>query len=213
MSKKIWVIIFIVVIALAISGVIILTPCLPVTLLSLLKKNEAPAWIQAIGSILAIVAAAVIARNQTQGAAKLEERKQAISEKQKFGVVMALMARAHGLANDITKAFETHKNEDFDQVSPSLMVDTHHALNALPVFEIPNGLLALDVLTISRGLASLEEGWNELLETSSPDSEEFASRMQNLGTLASEISNISKEAIDECKREMATRSKFVVSYS
>ena len=136
MSKRIWGIIFIVVIALAISGVIILTPCLPVTLLSLLsllKKNEAPAWIQAIGSILAIVAAAVIARNQTQGAAKLEERKQAISEKQKFGVVMALMARAHGLANDITKAFETHKNEDFDQVSPSLMVDTHHAL-VIPPF-------------------------------------------------------------------------------
>lgn len=205
-----WAITFIAVMALGAIGAMFV-PGVPATLLASFKSDEAPAWIQAVGSILAIVAAAIIARNQTQGAAELEELKQAISDKQKFGVIMALMARAHGLANDIIKAFETHKHEDFEQVSPALMVDTHHALKALPIFEIPHGLLALDVLTISRGLASLEEGWSELLEILSPESEEVASRMQALGTLASEISNISKEAIDQCKKEIAIRNKLVVS--
>jgi len=210
LSKRAWAIIFTAGMAIGAIGVMFV-PGVPAALLTFFKSNEAPAWIQAVGSILAIVAAALIARNQTQGATELEERKQAVSEKHKFGVIMALMARAHGLANDITKAFETHKHEDFDQISPALMVDTHRALKALPVFEIPHGLLALDVLTISRGLASLEEGWKELLEISSPESEEVASRMQALSTLASEISNISREAIDECKKEIAIRSKLVVS--
>lgn len=213
MDKKKWILVSIGIIAGTAAGVagILSFPNVRVPLLAFLKSNEAPAWIQAVGSILAIVAAAVIARNQLRGAAELERRKQAVSDKQKLEVVMALMVRANGLACDITRAFGSQKHEDFDQVSPALMVDTHHALQALPVFEIPHGLLSLDVLTISRGMASLEEGWNDLIDKSLMKSDEVPLCMQRLCILAGEIGSISKDAVDECKKEIAFRNQLLES--
>ncbi|WP_157948305.1 hypothetical protein [Pulveribacter suum] len=57
-------------------------------------ESAAPAWIQAIGSVAAIVAASVIARHQVHAARRLELRKQAYVEVQKLKIVLALMVRA-----------------------------------------------------------------------------------------------------------------------
>ena len=79
-------------------------------------ESAAPAWIQAIGSIAAIFAAAEIGRRQARAAIDLEAKKRAAAEVQKLKIVMALMARAHGLSDDICKAFATAQFSDFDQV-------------------------------------------------------------------------------------------------
>lgn len=168
-------------------------------------ESSAPAWIQAIGSIAAIFAAAEIGRRQALAASDLEAKKKAAVEVQKLQIVMALMARAHGLSNDICKAFETAQFYDFDQVSPELMVDTHLALQALPVFEIPNGLLALDVLTIGRALSVMHENWLRLRELCTSDPSSLSVEMARLDTLAHEIGEISLAALNECKKEIASR--------
>lgn len=168
-------------------------------------ESAAPAWIQAIGSVAAIFAAAEIGRRQARAASELEAKKKAEIEIQKLKIVMALMARAHGLSNDICKAFETAQFSDFDQVSPELMVDTHLALQALPVFEIPNGLLALDVLTIGRALSVMHENWVKLRELCTSNPSLLPEEMARLDTLAREIGEISLAALSECKKEIASR--------
>lgn len=168
-------------------------------------ESAAPAWIQAIGSIAAIFAAAEIGRRQARAAIDLEAKKRAAAEVQKLKIVMALMARAHGLSDDICKAFATAQFSDFDQVSPELMVDTHLALQALPVFEIPNGLLALDVLTISRALGVMHENWQRLRQLCTSDPASIPEEMAKLDTLAHEIGEISLAALAECKKEIASR--------
>lgn len=168
-----------------------------------LSKDSAPAWIQAIGSILAIVAAAWIVKQQNVHARKLEEYKQAKSDKQKLAVIMALMARSHRLAIDVCKAYESNEQEDIDQISPPLMADTHHALMALPVFDIPEWQLSLDVLMISRALASLREQFLALQDSSSE--EEFRSNLKELDELASEIKQISGDAVSIAKKEIKER--------
>ena len=168
-------------------------------------ESAAPAWIQAIGSIAAIFAAAEIGRRQARAASDLEAKKRADAEIQKLKIIMALMARAHGLSNDICKAFSTVKFDDFDQVSPELMVDTHLALQALPVFEIPDGLLALDVLTIGRALGVMHENWQRLRELCTTDPASLPEEMAKLDTLAHEIGEISLAALNECKKEIASR--------
>ena len=168
-------------------------------------ESAAPAWIQAIGSVAAIFAAAEIGRRQARAASDLEAKKQAAAETQKLKIVMALMARAYGLSNDICKAFATAQFSDFDQVSPELMVDTHLALQALPVFEIPNGLLALDVLTIGRALGVMHENWLRLRALCTSDPESLPEEMAKLDTLAHEIGEISLAALGECKKEIASR--------
>ena len=167
--------------------------------------DAAPAWIQAIGSVLAIVAAAYIARGQIRSAAKLEDQKQAAVERKRLEIIKALMVRAYGLSNDICRAFETLKHEDFDQVSPLLMIDTRDALKNLPIFEVPNGLLALDVLSISHGMSELREGWVKLLEALKLE-QPIESEIEQLVILAREVRTISQEAMKACDQEISERS-------
>jgi hypothetical protein len=168
-------------------------------------ETSAPAWVQAIGSVGAIVAAAAIARRQVVTARQLEARKQAAADIQKLRVIMALMARAHGLSTDITKAFETKAFEDFDQVSPELMVDTHLTLIRLPIFEIPEGLLGLDVLTIGRALGVMREHWQEVRNAAEAQDSSLETRIGNTDTLAREIGEISLAAVNDCKKHIAAR--------
>ena len=168
-----------------------------------LSKDSVPAWIQAIGSIVAIVAATWIAKQQSVQARRLEEHKQAKAEKQKLEVIMALMARSHRLAIDVCNAYESNAQEDIDQIAPSLMADTHHALMALPVFEIPQWQLSLDVLMISRALASLREQFLALQDIA--QGEELSSNLKNLNELANEIKEISGDAISIAKKEINER--------
>ena len=170
-----------------------------------LLESAAPAWIQAIGSVAAIIAATVIARRQSISTAELAEKKQAAADVQKLKIVMALMARAYGLSKDICHAFETSKFEDFDQVSPELLLDTHQALKALPVFDIPDGLLALDVLTIGRALGDLREHWLKLREDCERDPSSLQIGIATLDSLAREIGEVSLAALSECKKAIAQR--------
>ncbi|GAC1030273.1 hypothetical protein thsps21_11000 [Pseudomonas sp. No.21] len=170
-------------------------------------ENSAPAWIQAVGSILAIIAAAWIAQRQSNHARELEDYKQAKLERQKLQVVMALMARSHGLAEDICRAYESQSQSDIDQISPPLMEDTHHALMALPVFDIPEWQLSLDVLIVSRSLASLKE---QVLALESADShEELKNRLENLNGQAVEVRNIALDSVKICKNKIKERDKFL----
>lgn len=168
-----------------------------------LSKDSAPAWIQAIGSILAIIAAAWIAKQQNVHARRLEEYKRAKEDKQKLEVIMALTARSHRLALDVCKAFESNEQNDIDQISPPLMADTHQALMALPIFEIPNWQLSLDVLMISRSLASLRGQF--LAPQGSASADDFQSNLRDVNELASEINQISGDAVSISKQEIKER--------
>lgn len=169
-------------------------------------ESAAPAWIQAIGSIAAIMAASAIAGQQVRSAAELEAKKKADAETQKLKIVMALMVRAHGLSNDICRAFETKEFSDFDEVSPELMLDTHLSLMALPVFEIPDGLLALDVLSIGRSLATIREHWLQLRVDVRANPSALLEGIARLETLARDIGSVSVDAVKTCKKAIAKRS-------
>jgi hypothetical protein len=170
-----------------------------------LTGELAPAWVQAIGSILAIGAAAWIAQRQHRQAVKLEERKLAVAERQKLEVIKALMVRSLGLANDVCKACESNAEEDIEQISPLLMLDTHAALMALPVFEIPHWQLALDVLMVGRALGSLNEQFLSLPRISPETFEEFKKALSDLHELAQEIKQVAEDSVDVCRSEIVLR--------
>lgn len=122
-------------------------------------------------------------------------------------MIMALMARSHGLAEDICKAYESQNQNDIDQISPPLMEDTHHALMALPVFDIPEWQLSLDVLMISRSLASLKE---QLLELESVEAQEdLMIKLESLNNQAVEVRNIALDSVNICKAKIKERDKIL----
>lgn len=168
-------------------------------------SSNAPAWIQAIGSIAAIFAATLISSNQYKNEKRLEAERIAKSEIQKLMVVKALMARSYQLSKDITTAFATQKDSDFDTVTPLLMVDTHTALMALPTFEILDGLLSLDVLTIGRALNVLAEHWSDFCSAVTKNNHIDVPEAIPLQELAKEIEAITGDAIKICAKEIAKR--------
>ncbi|MGN5124990.1 hypothetical protein [Aeromonas sp. 30P] len=120
-------------------------------------------------------------------------------------VVKALMARSYQLSKDITTAFATQKDSDFDSVTPLLMVDTHTALMALPTFEIPDGLLSLDALTIGRALNVLAEHWSDFCSAVTKNNHIDVPEAIPLQELAKEIEAITGDAIKICAKEIAKR--------
>lgn len=174
--------------------------------------SSAPAWIQAIGSVVAIFAATLIARQQTISSKRLEEFKEAKSDIRKFNLIMALMVRANWLSADICKAFESASFEDFDQVSPDLMLDTHNSLKALPIFEVPDGLLALDILTIGRALSDMREYWLQIRLDCETNPEFLHDGIARLDSFAREIGEVSVAAIDECKKAISERQNCLVTF-
>lgn len=168
-------------------------------------QNYAPAWIQAIGSIVAILAASSIATRQARQARDVENERRIRSEIQKLEVIKALMARSITMSREVIQAFESRKLEDFEVVTPSMMRDAHQTLLLLPIFEIPNALLSLDVLTVGRALESLSATW----ESYSDEVEELQTldtpTSKPLQSLAGELLQISEAAFNDCLNELRQR--------
>lgn len=172
-------------------------------------QNYAPAWIQAVGSIVAILAASSIATRQANQARDVENEQRIRNEIQKLEVIKALMARSITMSGEVIQAFKSRKTEDFDVVTPSMMRDAHQTLLLLPIFEIPNALLSLDVLTVGRALESLSDTW----ETYSDEVEKLQTLdtpiSGPLQTLASELLQISEAAFNDCLNELRQRREHI----
>lgn len=162
-------------------------------------------WVQAIGSILAILAAALIAGYQTSHAKRVDDNKRREIEIQRFNIIKALMVRSHILARDVIEAFKTPSSEKFDQISPSLMRDTGSTLVALPIFEVPLGTLALDVMTVGRGMQELAKIWDDLIISTRAEGTLTPADIEPLLSLAEELFNISEDAIKNSKTAISER--------
>lgn len=175
-------------------------------------QNYAPAWIQAIGSIAAILAASAIATRQANQARDVENEQRIRNEIQKLEIIKALMIRSITMSREVVQALESRKQEDFEVVTPSMMRDAHQTLLLLPIFEIPNALLSLDVLTVGRALESLSETWeaycNEVSEMQSLDTP-MSGPLQGL---AGELLQISEAAYNDCLKELRERRNLVGSF-
>lgn len=171
-----------------------------------LNKSEWASWVQAVGSIMAIGAAGAIAIYQTNVVRRLEQDKRNAEEVVKLNVVKALLARSHGLAKDVVNAVNDPKINNIELVTPVLMRDTSATLMALPLFEIPSGITALDVMTLGRGMLQLADGWESMREeatrTSVPPSSEIQAEIKEF---AEELVLISAAGVNDCKKEVELR--------
>jgi hypothetical protein len=169
-----------------------------------LSRAECASWVQAWGSIAAILVAVWLANAQIRHARKLEEDKQIESDVQRLEVLRALMARAHNLAKNVGDAFTTLKDEDFEHVDAALMFDTHLTLDEIPIFDVPEGFLALDVRTVSRGLLHLSEMWT-LFMREKPAFGLNTPTTKNVQVLAKEVGEIAYAAFDDCRKHIVER--------
>lgn len=171
-----------------------------------LKRDSAAAWVQAIGSVIAIIAATGIAAYQVAHARRLEEDRRKASEIQRLSVVTSLMARSYNLAKDVVTAFREPSDYHFSVIDSPLMRDTAEALKAIPLFEVPSGMAAIDIRSTARYLSLLADNWdnlkNEVSESGKPPSEDDAAE---LVSYCEELMSVTGDALNECKEGIRIR--------
>lgn len=160
-------------------------------------KSAIPAWIQAFGSIAAIIYSGMVSANQIKHEKSVERARKNEENIARLDIVRALVIRSLGLVSEVKIALETGTPKSMMQVSPSTMRDTQKAMEQLPLFDIPNGMLALDVITIGPNLGILADCWeqcaNEAMKSASK--EPSPESIENLESGSNELFTVCKEAL------------------
>lgn len=143
---------------------------------------------------------------QVAHARRLEEDRRKASEIQRLSVVTSLMARSHNLAKDVVTAFREPSNDNFNAIDPALMRDTAETLKAIPLFEIPTGMAAIDVRATARYLTVLADSWsslvNQVSESGKPPSQGDSAE---LVSFCEELMTVTGHSLEECKAGIRTR--------
>jgi len=113
--------------------------------------KDAPAWVQAVGSVLAIIAAAMIASWQTQRAERQEARRLNAQMRSKMLAVRGLLEAAAEAIEDARNAMsEESKNL---RIAASDELDKITSLfGTIPIFEIPGPDMVTSITNVSRQL-------------------------------------------------------------
>ncbi|WP_447746877.1 hypothetical protein [Variovorax boronicumulans] len=118
---------------------------------TVLGRLDAPAWVQAIGSILAIVAAGAIAGWQARESRLEARRNRKRSDTDRALAVSYLLRRAILVVENTQNAIGSKSRGSMNLAREQVEM-VQQALRALPVFEIPSPRLVFDLQRVDRDL-------------------------------------------------------------
>lgn len=122
-----------------------------------LTKSDWSGWVQAIGSIAAIIGAFWIAKNQHANERKLEKDKRRADERLRFKIVKAVFSKTFATVSLIVNERE---QSDFNLPGPHrsrLLRDCQNSLDSLAPFEMPHEDLILLTTGLSHAIDILSE--------------------------------------------------------
>src|SRR5712664_2972741 len=94
-------------------------------------------WAQAIGAILAIFAAFLVAALQHASGRALQEENRRLDEIRRFKIVKAVLAKALVVCTEIRQAWHSRDMGALEPLNSQYILDCKASLEALPVFEVP----------------------------------------------------------------------------
>jgi hypothetical protein len=114
------------------------------------ERADAPAWVQAVGSILAIVGAGWIAGWQASTARRDVDRRERRADTNKALAILYIFRRADLVVENAWRSLK--QNETTWRLAADQVELVQHALRALPVFDIPSARLVFEVQRTDRDL-------------------------------------------------------------
>lgn len=115
------------------------------------KKSDAPAWVQAVGSILAIFAAGSIAAWQASSSRRDAERIRKETETARALAIDFILRRAKLVVSNAEQAVISSSSSTIKLACKQVEM-IQQALRALPVFEVPSPRLVFDLQRLDRDL-------------------------------------------------------------
>lgn len=115
------------------------------------EKSDAPAWVQAVGSILAIFAAGSIAAWQASSSRRDAEKVRKETETARALAIDFILRRAKLVVSNAERAVISASSSTMKLACEQVEM-VQQALRALPVFEIPSPRLVFDLQRLDRDL-------------------------------------------------------------
>lgn len=115
-------------------------------------SGEAASWLQAIGSILAIVAAFAISTRQHNAERALDVQRQRLNDIRRLKAAKAVLVQICTVTQGLHKAIKSNDAEQLYNFDPQFLADYKAVLQSLPLFEIPSSELVLYINTSSRAI-------------------------------------------------------------
>lgn len=122
-------------------------------------KFDWPAWVQAVGSTAAIIAAFLIANQQHVDNLAVEQARRDSDDIRRLDAVRALVANVTMIAADARQYIQS-PDFYFSEMSPdklSFLLDCETAIRGLPIFELPHRDLAIYCINLPQAMKRLRE--------------------------------------------------------
>jgi len=107
----------------------------------LLSRDDAPAWVQAVGSIAAILGAAYGVHFQMQSSQRQADEQDRRLKVRKYHIILNLLGRGAGAVSSISEHLTTGDAADFGEFAREVR-SFRATLSGLPPFELPDAELA-----------------------------------------------------------------------
>lgn len=164
------------------------------------QSQDWAAWVQAIGSIGAILVAVFVTNWQIITQATSEERRRMADELIRFEAVKAVLSMIHVICVKVRDEARAGNLALGGPGTGNYLLDAKAALQALPLFQLPDARLIVFATTISRSVEQLREQlarnrglgrewWNEVISH------------------ANEVLRLTEEAGALCETEILKRRK------
>lgn len=115
-------------------------------------SGAAASWLQAIGSILAIVAAFAISTRQHNAERALDMERQSLNDLRRLKAVKAILVQICTLARALHDAVENNDAEELYHFDPQFLANYKEVLQSLPLFEVPSAAMVIYMNTIPRAI-------------------------------------------------------------
>jgi hypothetical protein len=170
-------------------------------------SGDAASWLQAIGGILAIVAAFAVAARQHKADRSLEMEIRNIDESRRLEAVKAILARANAVAHIVGEAWKRSAMDTIGSNVDIYVLDCKASVEALPLFDIPNADLIVYMVNLPRALQELNEVLGQArVEDDSQEQVQFPAA-DRLGLKINAVLEMTARAGDICDHQIALRKR------
>lgn len=122
-----------------------------------MNSDVGAAWVQAVGSIAAILGSAWIARHQTRESQKLEKWKEDQRESKILLAVISTLSIAHAICSLLQEAISEEGPVHIDKTNCDRLLDARAVIERIPLMEIAFPKIAISLAVLPRTLMQLED--------------------------------------------------------
>jgi len=170
------------------------------------ERFDWPAWVQAVGSTAAIIAAFLITNRQHADNVLLEQIRRDSDDVRRLQAIRALMANVNTIAQAINRQRDDFYFAGTTVDTLSFLKDCEAAIRSLPVFELPRAELAIFCTNLPQAMKRLgvtletqNVHLNDMRNTQGPSHTLVEDLLNEILSLSAQVGNLCQDEINQLR--------------